>query len=123
MALIISDNAWNDLLSGIFAVSALIGFGALLMLLLGKMANRFPFTRLSLALALSPLCLIRLLQVDDTSIINLYAMIVILVGITIDGIRHLLVAKTPAVPVERKTLAKVIEEKKKPGLVVWEKAE
>ena len=119
----ISDNVFSEFLSGIVAVSSLIGLGAFLMLLLVKMENRFPFTRLALALALSPLCLVRFLDVDDPSIVNLYAMIVVLLGITIDGIRHLLASKTQPKPVVAEAKKEDVKSESKPGLIVWEKAE
>ena len=119
----INDNAIGELLSGICAVSALIGLGAFLMLLLGRMGKRFPFTRLALALALAPLCLVHFVDDGSTSIVNLYAMIVILLGITIDGIGHLLSSRAKTEPVEIKKAEPVAKEERKPGLVVWEKAE
>jgi|GEM_PF-3833264 len=121
----ISDNVVSEFLSGLFAVFALIGVGAFLMLLLGRMEERFPFTRLALVLALSPLCLARFLETDGGSILNLYAMIVMLLGITIDGIAHLITPK--AVAKAEVAAAEVQEdsskEQPKPGMIVWEKAE
>ena len=117
----ISDSTVSEFLGGIFAILALVGVGGTLSLLLSGMTKRFPFSKLSLILALSPLSLIGFLDHGANSTLYLYAMIVILLGITIDGIAHLLEPKSPAkanLEAEENTTAESA-----PGRIVWEKAE
>ena len=101
---------------------ALVAIGAALALVLGGMARRFPFSRLSLILALSPLSLSRFLESGGNATLHLYAMIVILLGITIDGISYLLEPRVR--PVVEKSQAEEPEsdEENSPGMIVWEKA-
>ncbi|MEE9368302.1 MAG: hypothetical protein V3V05_05500 [Pontiella sp.] len=118
----ISDSTVSEFLGGLFAILALVGVGGILSLLLGGMTKRFPFCKLSLILALAPLSLIGFLDHGANSTLYLYAMIVILLGITIDGIAHLLEPKAVA---KSDAQAKATEEESEssPGVIVWEKAE
>lgn len=127
----ISDSMVSQFISGLFAVFALLGVGAAIMLLLGGMAKKFPFCRLALVLALTPFSLIRFLERGANSTLFLYAMIVVLLGITIDGINHVLTPKTvqkksakPKITIKPKSEPE-IEEDEEPdsGMIVWEKAE
>ena len=116
----ISDSMVSEFLSGLFAVFALIAVGGILSLVLGSMAKRFPFTRLALVLALAPFSLVRFLDRSGSSTLFLYSMIVILLGITIDGINHLL---APRAISETKAEEAEEQEEPAPGMIVWEKAE
>lgn len=122
----ISDSMVSEFISGLFAVFALIGVGAAIMLLLSGMAKRFPFSRLALALALTPFSLIRFLEREANSTLLFYAMIVVLLGITIDGINHVLTPKV-ALPLKEtkddKAVPEPVKEEPNPGMIVWEKAE
>ena len=118
----------SEFVSGLFAVFALIGVGAVLMLVLSGLANRFPFTRMALVLALTPLSLIKFLERGSESTLHVYAMITLLLGITIDGINHILTPKAPARRAAAKSAAPasaedLAEEDEEPGMIVWEKAE
>lgn len=125
MQLSISDSMMSDFASGLFAVFALIGVGAALMLILSGLGRKFPFTRLSLVLALTPFSLIRFLERDAISSLFLYAMIAVLLGITIDGITHMLMPKSQAKKSdpEIKHASNAKKEEPVPGMIVWEKAE
>lgn len=110
------------------AVLALVAVGGILSLILSGMAKRFAFTRLALILALSPLSLIRFLDDNSNSTVYLYAMIVMLIGITIDGINHLLEPKAqPKISQEPKSESapkeKTAPAEVDPNVIVWEKAE
>ncbi len=121
----------SEFISGLFSVFALIGVGAILMLILSGMANRFPFARLALVLALTPFSLINFLERGFVSTLYLYAMIVLLLGITIDGINHILTPKAAraAARKEKRGDKPAAEEpaeeenEEHPGMIVWEKAE
>ncbi len=119
----ISDQMVSEFFSGLLAVLALVAVGSALALALGGMARRFPFSRLSLILALSPLSFSRFLEYGGNTTLHLYAMIVILLGITIDGISYLLEPRSRS-SVAEKTQSKVAEkaEEPSPGMIVWEKA-
>jgi hypothetical protein len=124
----ISDSMVSQFISGLFAVFALIGVGAAIMLILSGMAKKYPFCRLALVLALTPFSLIRFLERGANSSLFLYAMIIVLLGITIDGINHVLTPK--ALPKKAEEPESKAEPKSKPeaeepdsGMIVWEKAE
>ncbi|MDF7808938.1 hypothetical protein P4E94_15940 [Pontiellaceae bacterium B12219] len=121
----ITDSAVSEFLSGLIVVFTLLGVGALLLLLLGILIRKFPFTRLSLVLALTPLSLIHFMSRGAVSTVLLFSMISVLLGLTIDGINYVLlpkeVKKIP-VPVPASSDEET-EEAAKPGMIVWEKAE
>ena len=121
----ITDQIVSDLLSGVMTVLVLILVGSALSVALRKMARNFPFTRMALVLALAPMCLVRFLDYGENSTLYLFAMIATLLGITIDGINHLLTPKeaSRAVPAEAVEEAVKEETPSKPGVIVWEKAE
>jgi len=121
----ISDQMVSQFLSGLAVVLALVAVGGVVAILLRGMAARYPFARMAIALALAPLSMGRFLDSGGVASIQLYAMIVMLLGITIDGINHLLTPKEAAKP-EPQALANTASPapgKAKPGMVVWEKAE
>ena len=119
----ISDQMVSQFLSGLLAVLALVAVGSALALALGGMAKRFPFCRLSLILALSPLSFTRFLEYGGITTLYLYAMIVILLGITIDGIGYLLEPRVRS-SVAEQAKEEVAEKAAEPssGMIVWEKA-
>lgn len=124
----ISDSMISEFVSGLFAVFALIGVGAALMLLLIGLAKRFPFTRLALVLALTPFSLHSFLENGSVSTLYAYAAIVVLLGITIDGISHLLTPREPAQEAEPEKIPAAVPEQRAenisdPNMIVWEKAE
>jgi hypothetical protein len=117
-----SDQMVSEFLSGFLAVLALVAVGSALALALGGMAKRFPFSRLSLIFALSPLSFTRFLESDGNTTLYLYAMIVILLGITIDGISYLLEPRVRPVVQETQSDEAEEAEEPSPGMIVWEKA-
>ena len=119
----ISDQMVSDFFSGLLGVLALVAVGSALALALGGMTKRFPFSRLSLILALSPLSFSRFIGYGGNTTLHLYAMIVILLGITIDGISYLLEprVRSDAQQAQSEEAEKVAEPS--PGVIVWEKAE
>lgn len=125
----LTDQTVSNLLSGLITVLVLIVIGKVLSSALRKMDKKFPFTRMALVLALTPLTLIRFFNYGDSSTLFLFAMICTLLGITIDGISHLLEPKEVpgAMPAEA-TKEEAKEEAKeqvpsRPGMIVWEKAQ
>jgi len=120
----LSDTIISEFLSGIFAILALVAVGGILSIFLGGMSKRFPFCRLALILALSPFSLIGFLDRGGNSTLYLYAMIVTLLGITIDGIAYLLEPKQEIRSDSRiEAESPEIEESADPNVIIWEKAE
>jgi hypothetical protein len=119
----ISDQMVSQFFSGLLGVLALVAVGSALALALGGMTKRFPFSRLSLILALSPLSFSRFLEYNGTTTLHLYAMIVILLGITIDGISYLLEPRVRSGAEQAQPEAVEKTEERSPGVIVWEKAE
>jgi hypothetical protein len=119
----ISDQMISDFLSGLVAVLALVAVGCTLALMLGGMARRFPFSRLALVLSLAPMSFARFLEPEGSANLHLYAMIVILLGITIDGISHLLEPKVRPNVAEKQEEEPAASAERGPGVIVWEKAQ
>ncbi|WP_136079771.1 hypothetical protein [Pontiella desulfatans] len=114
----------SEFLSGLFAVFSLVAVGGILSLVLQRMARSFPFTRLSLILGLAPLSFFKFLEPGGSSTLFLYSMIVILLGITIDGISHLLDPReSPRAKAAPKKAEAGKEAEPAPGMIVWEKTE
>ena len=121
----ISDQMISEFFSGVFAILALVAVGGILWFILAKLAQRFPFCRLALVLALTPLSLIEFLDRNGSSTFYFYSMIVILLGITIDGIAYLLEPKLDSksiVQTEEEANAEE-ETESDPNVIIWEKAE
>ncbi len=121
----ISDEMVSEFLSGLIVVLALVVVGCTIALMLGGMARRFPFSRMALVMALTPLSFVRFMELQTMSTLHLYAMIVILLGITIDGINHLLEPKERSQTDEsevQQTSDQENEAETPPGVIVWEKA-
>jgi len=116
----------SQFISGIVPVLVLIVVGAILSAVFKKMDKRFMFTRMALIVALSPLTLVNFLGQSGASPLYLFAMIAVLLGITIDGINHLLLPKElPKAESEDAGEVGKNEAATKPGpsVIVWEKAE
>jgi hypothetical protein len=122
MQITITDQAITTFLSGFGTVTVLVAVGGFLSLVLRGMAQKFPFTRLALVLTLAPYSLVKFLDRGGIDTLYLYAIVIILLGITIDGVNHL----QPREP--RRTAPKPkeendAEEESSPDGIVWEKAE
>lgn len=119
----LSDKVVSAFLSGFFVVLVLIAVGGFLAFVLQGMRKSFPFTRLALVLTLAPMSLVKFFEYNHSSMLYLYAFIAVLLGITIDGINHLLLTKEqPKSQLEAKKQVRA-EAEPKPGVIVWEKAE
>ncbi len=124
----ITDRMTSLFLSGIISVLVLIVVGAILSVVFKKIDKKFVFTRMALIVALSPLTLINFLEQDSASTLYLFAMVAVLLGITIDGINHLLLPKElpkelTKAEVEEAGKAEENEAATEPGVIIWEKAE
>ncbi|MEN8260282.1 MAG: hypothetical protein ABFS02_06805 [Pseudomonadota bacterium] len=124
MNISLTDQIVSQFLSGLIAVFALIAVGGVLAIVLRGLERKFPFMRLALVLALSPLSLIQFFDYGGNTIFYIYAVIVISLGFTIDGVQYLFAAKVRAKQ-EPKTVEpeKEVSEEPGPGVIVWEKAE
>lgn len=119
-----TDEMVSQFLSGLVPILALIAVGTLLAILLKGMNKRFAFTRLALILALPPLSLIHFLEPSITQSLYLFVMILTLLGITVDGINHLLMPKErPAAPPAKKAGGVEATAEPEPEVIVWEKAQ
>ncbi len=118
----ISDQMMSDFLSGLVAVLTLVAVGGTLSLILTRMAARFPFTRIALVIALTPISFMRFLENGNGPTLLLFSMIATLLGITIDGISHLLEPRVVHAPAENEP-EQAEQEQPKTGMFVWEKAE
>jgi hypothetical protein len=144
----INDSVISGFLSGLIIVFALIAVGGLLASVLRRMSDRYPFTRLALILALTPVSLVHFLDQDTRYLLFTYVLIIALMGITIDGIRYLFEFRarlrlSAAMEAERTQLRrssgesaveedstatevafpKPAEKEKRPSVIVWERVE
>ena len=122
MNISITDQMLSQFLSGLLTIVVLIVVGGMLSILLKPMNQKFIFTRLALILGLTPLTLINFIDRSSISTLYLFSMLIVLFGITVDGINFLLLPK-----VRTKTEPKVEEKDTQeaepdPGVIVWEKA-
>jgi hypothetical protein len=122
MQFTITEQVITTFLSGFGTVAVLVAVGAVLSLVLRGMAQKFPFTRMALVLTLAPYSFAKFLDRGGIDSLYLYAIIIILLGITIDGICHLQLRE------HRQTAPKTKEKKDagaepSPDGIVWEKAE
>ncbi len=113
----------SQFLSGVLPIVVLIAVGAILSTLFKGMNKRFTFTRMALILAISPLSLVNFIDQGTASTLYLFAMIAILLGITIDGINHLLMPRELPNAESEEINEQEAEAEPKPGVIVWEKAE
>ena len=122
MEISINNEILSQLISGIISVLILVAAGVILTVASKMLINkRFPFTRLALILTLPPFCLINLLDRGSTSTLYLYAMVVIVLGMTIDGIAHLIRPQEP--PKRKNRKKKEPADEPDPDAIVWEKVE
>jgi hypothetical protein len=80
----------NQFLTGTISVFVMVLIGGSLAHLLRSINKRFAFTKTALVLALPPLCFSLCVDRGGLSTIYLFAIVVILLGFSIDGIKHLL---------------------------------
>lgn len=120
----LTDQIVSQFLSGLITVFALIAVGSVLAIVLRGMERKFPFMRLALVLALSPLALVQFFDHGGLTIFYIYAMIVLTLGFAIDGVQYLVTSKVRA---KREPIPEAVEEEipaePKPGVIIWEKAE
>jgi hypothetical protein len=123
MSISITDEIISQFLSGVLTICAIIIVGGTLALLLRGMNRNFNFTRLSLILGLAPLSLVSFMDPKTSSTLFLFSMIVVLLGITVDGINYLLLPKERQRPAEKVEEQAEKEEEPDSGVIIWEKAE
>jgi hypothetical protein len=123
MKINITDQIISEFTSGVVAVLAVIAVGAALSFILRGISRKFPFTRMALVLALAPLSLINFVGYSESTALLFYAMITTLLGITIDGINHLLLPKERPQTISDSATQEEETVKSNPGVIVWEKAE
>ena len=123
MNISITDEIISQFLSGVLTICAMIMVGGTLALLLRGMNRNFNFTRLSLVLGLAPLSLVSFMDPKTSSTLFLFSMIVVLLGITVDGINFLLLPKERVKSVEKVKEPVQVEAEPDPGVIIWEKAE
>ncbi len=123
MIINIPDQIIREFLSGVTAVLAAIAMGAFLLFILRGIARKFPFIRMGLVLALAPLSLINFLGNSESTTLLIYAMLTVLLGISIDGINHLLMPKEQSQPTQDPVKQAEETVESNPDSMVWEKAE
>ncbi len=121
MRFTLSDQVISEFLSGFFAVFALVAVGCLIAIVLKKIIGNYPFIRISLVLALTPLCLVQFLGSDSSSL-YLFSLIIIPLGLTIDGINYLLHQKKKAEAEQEAAEHQDKTEDPDSNVIVWEKA-
>jgi len=110
-----------DIVNQVILVLALIVVGCVIALILGGMTRRFPFSRLALVLALAPISFSHFFEELRLPTLYLYAMIVVLIGITIDGLSYLLKPRTRTI-VRDGNVAVTEQEESQADVIEWKKA-
>ena len=123
MRINITDQMISQFFSGLTVVFVLIAIGAVLAFVLKGMAGKSPFTRMALILALAPVSLISFLGYKESTYVFIYAMVAVLIGLTIDGINYLLAPKPELKSEPVKAEEEKEAEEENPNVIVWEKAE
>ncbi len=123
MSFNITDQIISQFLSGLFIIFVLVAVGGLLSVVFKTMGKKFAFTRLTLMLALTPLCLMAFLDRSSTATLYLFSMISVLLGITIDGINYLLLPKELPKTAQKPEKSDAEKTDANPEVIVWEKAE
>lgn len=82
----------NQFLTGTIAVFVMVLIGGSLAHMLRSISKRFTFTKSALVIGLPPFCFSLCLDRGGLSTIYLFAIVIILIGYVIDGIKHLLLA-------------------------------
>jgi len=109
-------------LTGTVALFALVAIGGALANAFRTISRQFAFTKLALILGLPPFCLAKCVSRSSLSTLFLFAIIIIVLGFTIDGIRYLLL--TWREPGNATTPAKKTQDGNSDGKgIVWDKAE
>ena len=93
MQLMFSDETLSRFLSGLLIILILISIGTIIGWLLGKLRKKHPFSRLAIMLALPPLSFIQFISDNQRPAFYIFTMIVLVAGITIDGMAYLLTPK------------------------------
>ncbi len=121
----INDHMVSEFFSGLIPIFALVVIGYLFSILLGGMARRFPFSRLALIVVLPPLSLVRFLDPKSSFVLYLYAVVVMILGIVIDGIGYLQEPKEAQVKAVSKEEPEETDAavEPDPNVIIWEKAE
>lgn len=131
MRLLVSGEMMNQFASGLLIILALIAVGYTLSLVLRPAAKRFPFSRHTATIALTPFCMVYFLAEHQVTALIFFSMGMVLLGITIDAIAYLTEPKPEKVPEQNAAISEltvqadeiVPDEKPEPGMIVWEKAE
>lgn len=123
MIINIPDQNISAFIIGVIAVLAIVAVGALLWFILKAIAWKFPFTRLTLAIALAPMSMISLLDDRNTTALFIYAIVITLAGIIIDGITHVLRPQEPPQADRQSEKEDEHSAESSPSGIVWEKAE
>ena len=123
MSFNITDQIISQFFSGLFIILVLVAVGGSLSVVFKTMSKKFAFTRLTLMLALTPLCLVAFLDRNSVATLYLFSMISVLLGITIDGINYLLLPKELPKTAQKNKREDAAETESNPEVIVWEKAE
>lgn len=119
----INDQMVSDFFSGLIVVVALFVVGWLFSILLIGMARRYPISRLALIMVLSPLSFILFIEGSSRFALYLYVMIVMIIGIAIDGITYLRQAPAqPKAASKENSSQEVAPVEADPEVIIWEKA-
>ena len=110
-------------LLGTIAVFAMVAIGGAFANMFRSVNKRFCFTKTALILTLPPFCLSLVLDRSSLSTLYLYAMIVIVIGFSVDAARHLIAIwrHGESLPSPRNENTSASESSEK-GMV-WEKIE
>lgn len=120
MDISINDQILSQFFNGVVAVVMLVAAGWILAFISRPVGEKFTFTRLALVLAIPPFCLINLLDRGSLSTLYLYAIVVVVLCIAIDGIHHLF---PPREGRGTKPKPKKDAGEPEPNAIVWEKVE
>lgn len=123
MSINLTDQIVSQFLTGLFIILVLIAVGSSLSVVFKAMGKKFPFTQLTLMLALTPFCLVSFLDRSTTNTLFLFSTISVLLGITIDGINHLLLPKEKPQSAPKSREKDGVGTETNPDVIVWEKAE
>lgn len=83
----------NQFLTGTVSVFLMVLIGGTLAHLLRSIGKQFTFTKSALAIALPPFCFSLSLDRGSVSTIYLFAIVMILLGYSIDGVKYIMLAR------------------------------
>jgi len=124
----ITDGIVSQYLSGVLVVFAVAVVGVSVYLVFKGLERRFPFSRLGLTVALTPLSLMNFVDLRDNMVYYVFAASSVVGALLVDGIQHLLTPKArPQAPAAETATAETAETpvepaESKPDMIVWEKA-